>query len=359
MKKLKQAVNHLKFAAGGVRPVAGPLKVQWELTYRCNLRCTHCDIWYKPNGYELPLERKLEVIRELARENVVNISFTGGEPQILEDLPRLIRSAKDEGINVSINSNGSLMTEQNARGLVGAGLDAVYLSIDGTKPEVHDRVRGVKGSHEKVLRAVKLLQEARRNGRPKVLFNTVVNRLNLDDFTGVFALGRDLGLDGVTMSIVQNVEKFNPKDETLIREQDLPLLRSQLEKVKEIYGTMHPHGDAYLEMFPRYVEDQESLYAVRCAAGYSTVEIHPDGTVYPCLVAFARIGDLRTQSFRDVWYGEQAQEVRRRIKNCDHPICWMDCVAPLSLFLHEVRRGRVDRFMNRPFLKYVINRARA
>ena len=359
MSKLNQFFNLAKFACGSCSPTAGPLKVQWELTYLCNLRCVHCDSWARPFGNELSRERQLEVIRELAREGVLNISFSGGETMVVKHLYDLIACGKECGLNISMNSNGTLVKPDTAKSLVDSGLDAIYLSLDGTAPEVHDQVRGVKGSHQKVLEAAEHLLAARRNGRPKIYFNTVVNRINLEDFPGVLEIARRIGIDGGTISLIQATPNFNAKPESLLRDEDVPVLCRQVERLKGEFEDRHPHTADYLDEFATYVRDPEQLKKYRCSAGYAVAEIHPEGKVYPCLVAFSEMGDLRTSSFHDIWYSEKAESIRRDIKEGRHPICWIDCVAPLNLVLENIRKAKFIRLANATLLKYAFMRGSA
>ncbi|MBI1850842.1 MAG: radical SAM protein [Planctomycetes bacterium] len=359
MSKIQQLVNLGKFACGSCAPTAGPLKVQWELTYLCNLRCVHCDSWARPFGNELTPARQLEVIRELAAEGVMNISFSGGETMVVRHLNDLIACGKECGLNISINSNGTLVKPDTAAKLVATGLDTIYLSLDGTAPEVHDAVRGVKGSHQKVLEAAEHLLAARKNGRPKIYFNTVVNRINLADFPGVLEIARRIGIDGGTISLIQSTPNFNAKPESLMRDEDLPLLRKQVERLKHEFENFHPHTADYLDEFETYVKDPEQLKRYRCAAGYAVAEIHPEGKVYPCLVAFAEMGDLRTHSFREIWYSKKSDAIRKDIKEGRHPICWIDCVAPMNLVLDNLRKVNVVKLANATLLKYAFMRGTA
>jgi len=53
MNKAKHILNLLNFCRGGYVPITGPLKVFFEITFRCNFRCKNCDIWKKPKGDEI------------------------------------------------------------------------------------------------------------------------------------------------------------------------------------------------------------------------------------------------------------------------------------------------------------------
>ena len=94
MKNFRQVANVLKFAGGGIRPLAGPLKVQWDILYRCNSRCVTCDRWQAAEGSDnMPLEREKRLLDELALLGTFSVAFSGGEPFLRKDIFDLFRHA--------------------------------------------------------------------------------------------------------------------------------------------------------------------------------------------------------------------------------------------------------------------------
>ena len=119
------------------RPLAGPLMVNFLVTYRCDSRCFMCD-WRRPSFYrergsaELDTAEAKRVIDQVAALGAVGLNLTGGEPTLRPDCFELAAHAKGRGLFVNLNSNGqSLADPARVDALLAAGVDAVNLSIDG------------------------------------------------------------------------------------------------------------------------------------------------------------------------------------------------------------------------------------
>jgi len=134
-----------------------PPVVVWNFTNVCNLRCKHC---YQSAGKKLPhelsLEKRLDVIDQLAKEDVFSIAFSGGEPLMDKDIWKVIKRAKENFMYVSVATNGTLITPQVAKRLSDVGVDYVEISLDSVNPEKHDEFRGVKGAWIKQLPELKM-----------------------------------------------------------------------------------------------------------------------------------------------------------------------------------------------------------
>ena len=117
-----------------------------EVTRRCDLRCTFCFA----NGGEAGGDPSFDALRS-AVDDIVRLAgapllqFSGGEPTLRDDLPALIRYAKEAGCSYTqVNTNGIRLAEDPAyvRRLKEAGLDIVFLQFDGTDDEVFRILRG-------------------------------------------------------------------------------------------------------------------------------------------------------------------------------------------------------------------------
>ncbi|MBN2026749.1 MAG: radical SAM protein, partial [Actinobacteria bacterium] len=139
-------------------PYSGSL----ELTHRCNLSCRHC-YQFSPAGGEMTTGQWLKVLEELAAAGCLFISFTGGEPLLRDDLPRLLEAAAGMDYAVTLQTNAVLIDASFARMLGNMTKLRVDVSIYGDNPATHDRFTGMEGSFAASLRAVEMLRE---NGVP-------------------------------------------------------------------------------------------------------------------------------------------------------------------------------------------------
>jgi radical SAM protein with 4Fe4S-binding SPASM domain len=135
--------------AGAPAPSAAERRpvVVWNVTRTCNLRCLHCYSDSAARRYpgELTTGEAREVIRDLAAFRVPAVLFSGGEPLLRRDLFALVAGARRLGLRPTLSTNGTLITEEMARRIRGAGFTYVGISLDGIG-EVHDYFRGMRGA---------------------------------------------------------------------------------------------------------------------------------------------------------------------------------------------------------------------
>lgn len=263
----------------------------------------------------MPLEREKRLLDELADLGTFSVAFSGGEPFLRKDIFELFKHARSRGMTTSVNSNGLLITDAVAERIVGSGLDMIYLSLDGGCPETNDYIRGVPGSFEKTFTAIERLQKARKD-RPKIFINCTVNNRNVGELVDLVRRARAANVDGVTIQPAHNCEdmEFSLPDDLILSESSIPRFEEQLAILKRDYSDMFPMMDEYFAQFGTFVRDPAALYRYRCVAAYTTVQIHPNGDVYSCPVAFEKMGSLMTSSFRDIWFSEGADDLRTSIK---------------------------------------------
>jgi radical SAM protein with 4Fe4S-binding SPASM domain len=165
----------------------------WESTLRCNLRCSHCGSSCETRSplSELGTAEVLRILDTIAEDfdpSRIFVSITGGEPLLREDLVEVVAHMTRLGMRSCIVTNGTLLGEEAARRLVGAGMRSVTISCDGLEAE-HEAVRG-KGTHRKALAAI---GTARRAGFALVEAITCVRPANLRSLAGIERAVRDAG----------------------------------------------------------------------------------------------------------------------------------------------------------------------
>src|SRR5580704_11059162 len=159
-----------------------PVHVVWELTLACNLRCQHCGSRAGvARRDELSTAECLDVIRQLADLGTREVSLIGGEAYLRRDWLVIVKAIADAGMHCGMQTGGRALTEEKIRQAVAAGLRTLGVSIDGPA-WVHDRLRGVPGSYERALEAVRAA--VRVGLTPGV--NTQINALSQPYLRDVF-----------------------------------------------------------------------------------------------------------------------------------------------------------------------------
>ena len=294
-----------------------PPVVVWNFTNVCNLRCKHC---YQSAGKKLPdelsLEKRLDVIDQLASEDVFSIAFSGGEPLMDKDIWKVIERAKKNYMYVSVATNGTLITPQIAKRLSDVGVDYVEISVDSADPKKHDEFRGVKGAWERTISGIKNAVAERTY---QVGLAPTITRMNFDELDDLIDLAVKLKVDKFFAF------NFIPVGEgkNLI---DLDLTPEQREKMLNIlYEAYVEKGIVSLTTCPQYarVAMQKSRGSITptshytaakgekahllaefiggCGVGRAYCAIQPDGIITPCVYMPIKVGDLKKQTFREIW----------------------------------------------------------
>ena len=138
-----------------------PVRVMFELTYRCNFKCKHC---YVPHKYqrsygELKTREVFAILDQLKKIGCFYLGFTGGEPFMRKDALKIFRYAKNCGFEVIIYSNGSLIDAKIASELAELRLNKVDITIPAMSRMPFENITGLKGSHAKVFKAIQLLKK--------------------------------------------------------------------------------------------------------------------------------------------------------------------------------------------------------
>ena len=145
-----------------------PILCNYYVTYRCNAKCLFCDIWKKKN-YQETLDCSLEDVAhnlpQLKKIGIKFIDFTGGEPLLHPELPKMLQLAKCHRFCTSITTNCRLY-QHRATELKGL-ISLLHFSLDSMDKKKNDRIRG-KGSYASVMESIEVAKSL--GERPDLLF---------------------------------------------------------------------------------------------------------------------------------------------------------------------------------------------
>ncbi|RLC32249.1 MAG: 12,18-didecarboxysiroheme deacetylase [Deltaproteobacteria bacterium] len=168
--------------------------VVWNVTRACNLNCVHCyaRAGEQASDSELTYDQGIHLIDDFAEFGVPVVLFSGGEPLMRSDLPRLASYAVKRGMRAVISTNGTLITREKAEELKEIGLSYVGVSLDGME-EINDRFRGKAGAFRKALAGIANCREAGL----KVGLRFTINRMNVQEIPRIFDLLEEYGIPRV------------------------------------------------------------------------------------------------------------------------------------------------------------------
>jgi len=251
------------------------------ITFRCQCRCVHCYARGRTpdDREELTTEEAKWVLDQARRLGVLQVTFSGGEPLLRDDVAELVRHARRLGLITRISTNGLLLNRDRVAKLKDAGLTLCGVSIDDADPQTHDRLRGLPGLYARALDGIGNLRDL---GVPCEILTHGARR-NVD--AGVkrtIALGRQLGVQSVYVFFPIASGAWEEDFEQLLTEQE----KAQLRKLHTITFS---HVEIPTPASPCCVLNRSVLY------------VSPYGDVTPCpFIPFA-VGNVRSHALRQLW----------------------------------------------------------
>jgi radical SAM protein with 4Fe4S-binding SPASM domain len=274
------------------------LIIAWEVTSACNLKCEYCraSATRSPDEDELTSEEALRFIDSVSPLNPM-IILSGGEPLLRPDIFELARHASAQGIRVALATNGTLLSPEMADKIRESGIKRVSISLDGASPEIHDASRG-EGCFQKVLRGIESL-------RRKLPFqiNMTITRSNVAEVENMMDLAQDLG--AVALHLFFLVPTGRGREDELVSPQEQDELLRQVarectRRPMEIKVTCAPQFTRIMrEELTK--EEREKMMGSACLAGTGFVFVSRRGEVCPCGYLPVVAGNIRQESFVDIW----------------------------------------------------------
>jgi radical SAM protein with 4Fe4S-binding SPASM domain len=267
-----------------------PWSVHFELSYRCNLRCSHCYVVQDKSDYELNLSEIKRLIKELAQIGVISLTFSGGEIFLRKDILDILNFATKR-FYVFLLTNGTLIDEKIAQKLKELGILRVEISLYGRK-EIHDEITRTSGSFDKVMGSLRYLNKA---GVP-VTLKCMAMKENLEEYSYLKEIAEHFGAG------------FKPGF----------LIYPKVNASKEPCNLRVP--ESCFKQLPKWlpstnmIETETKVYQLStnnwiCNAGRIFCSITPSGDVHPCVMLPWNLGNLRQNSFRSIWQTEVCQEL--------------------------------------------------
>lgn len=268
-----------------------PLVVFWELTRKCNLSCRHCYTHSFQQGFQLEKQELFKILKILCSKKIFSIGLGGGEPLVVKEVVEIASYAYDNGIDVSISTNGTPLTPKKARALKNAGVSLIQVSVDGNQA-THDYIRG-DDNHQKAFRAISILRDEGIVAR----VGFTVNRLNYSEIENVFKQTQKIGADWFIafryMSSGREGDELALSQEQL-RQATLTLMALQTDHPQKVFFEK-------LLFFPYLIGDQYQSRKI-CNAGKSILNIKADGSVTPCPhMSTPVVGNILRDDFDTIW----------------------------------------------------------
>ncbi len=303
---------YLKLAAPSKPKVSDrfvPLVVSWNVTRKCNLKCSHCYInaaQEELNG-ELSTEEAKRLIDQICEVSRPLLILSGGEPLLRKDIFELIRYGTEKGLRMGLGSNGSLLDGTAAKKLKDAGVKTASISLDSCNPTRHDEFRGVTGSWEKAVRAIKALKE---NG-VLVQVNTTVTQHNYNEIDEIMALAEQLGVENFHLFFLVPTGR-GVKIADISPAMYETMIKTTFAKTSKHSLNIRP---SCAPQFMRIAKDMNldmRQWIRGCIAGLYYCRVYPNGDITPCPYLPIKLGNIREKSFSEIWF---TSEVFKKLRD--------------------------------------------
>lgn len=312
------------------KPVAKPHWIYVSLSHKCNLSCKMCVVKKLLPGIELEKDIVDKMFSEVASwQSDPTVVLTGGEPFLRNDIFEIISDAVSKGINIEAVSNGTLIDKKLAHLIAGSGLSNIAISLDGASAETHDLIRGKDGTHERALKALENLKEAKSYMGSGIQISAWITIMsdNIKELSGIAFEADRAGAECIVYHplIVEQADMMMTKKsgDSWIRNADIDILRRELRLLQDfknkkgkIVFLHEPH------LFIKYFEGSLSVSDWTCNP-FVFINIGPNGVVSCC--GEPSYGDLHFQSLHECLSSDSARKVRKRMKACSTPClqtCW-------------------------------------
>lgn len=277
-----------------------PLYCEWEITSRCNMRCSFCSTWTDNRNSKKDISTKdaISIIDQLAELGTKIIHFSGGEPTLREDLSKLISYAQSKKILVALTTNGSASNEITKKI---ANADIIRVSIDGPE-KFHDNIRQCPGAYKKAISSINVLKEMNKNPQITTVYAFSSSK---DILSELVATAKELNV-----KIVINIQgvNINLKEKGSLNGHKSNLYKEYMNTIAELRNKF-PNTVLNCEPIPAIIK-KGGLDKFGCRVMDVSISIKSDGNVsLPC-TGLSKL-DFGKASLKQIFYSQDAIKIAK------------------------------------------------
>lgn len=332
MNIIERIQRHLRIASKAYQKAPSPPFLVLFINSICNMKCEHCFYWTSLNKKDdLSLEELVKLSESLGK--IENLNLSGGEPFLRKDFSEVCRQfISHNGVRqIYVPSNGYFTERtitQISRTLEAPELElfVIELSLDGM-PEFHDEFRVARNSFRKAMETYDALVELQeRDPRLRIHCISTATDKNMDQIRQLttYLYDRCPKMDHHNLAIIRGDRK-NPTLEGpgLKQYEDLYDYVQRLWSPREEgrYGSI---VEPMLQ-WAKVETVRQQRQVVPCRAGRLSAVVYANGDVGVCEI-HEPLGNLRQQTFTEIWNSEKANRLRDSIRAGD-------CYCTTEVFL--------------------------
>jgi len=309
-----------------------PSSIQIGITDRCNLKCIHCDIWKSPKRPELSLQEWIEIIARIKEWlGPFRLDIAGGEPFIRQDVVGIIEFCNSHQIQPVVTTNATLLNDETIDILSKIDTLTLNISLDSSSARMHDYLRGMVGTHEKVMEALGKFKA--RDKKCLITIAVILMGYNYGEIIKIIKHAFQEGLaEGVNFQALDHNFSAPYESDWFARNALWPSADQRDEfcaTINEVIalkksGAVIYNSIVQLEKFKEYFRHPELYSGGPCNVGDANFIIGPAGEVLLCWNK-QPVADIRGADLEAVWNSPLAEEVRVAIKDCKRTCRILNC----------------------------------
>lgn len=332
--------------------------VVWEFTLDCNLKCIHCGSNAgRKRSDELTTPEAERLCHDLKKTGCRGITLMGGEPLLRKDFWHIASLIRDLGMELTVITNGTVYGRETFSKLRSLDPRTVAVSLDASKPELHDQIRDRKGSFEKTC---DFMNSALKEGLP-VSVITTVHKMNLKELPAIRALllGRNIAWQ---IQIAGSEGRRFPK-ELLLDEEDfysvgMFIASTRKEYTVEQMPVIGAHDLGFNSMMLNNISLAHEWTG--CKAGISVLGIQSNGNIKGCLSMDDSTieANVRNMDICGLWNSESSFSYSRRFTAGDAGANCAGCdyIDKCKGGCNEMSLMKTGQMHNDPYCFYAIEK---
>lgn len=304
-----------------------PKWMAWEITRRCNLKCVHCRSSSKLEAAEHPdfsFAEATRVLDDISSYAAPVVVLSGGEPLLREDVFDIAAYGTTKGLRICLATNGTLVTDEICKKIKESGISMVSLSLDGSTAKTHDNFRDAGGAFDGTINAAGLFKQ----NNIKFLINSSFTKRNQEEIPKLYKLAKKVGAVAWYMFMIVPTGRGEEIMSELIameEYEDILKWHYEMEKNEDELLVRPTCAPSYYRVVLQQKKAQGDEFARRslqfstgggkgCLAGQLICLINVDGDVLPCSYFPMAAGNIRTQSFKNIWQNSGLFQDMRNFK---------------------------------------------
>lgn len=311
----------------------GPYFVQMDVTHACNLKCLFCNtqhpkLWHHPIDYSTYMDFDFykTILGDLGQIGLRALTFTGtGEPTLNKHFVEMVSFATRLGIKTSVNTNG-LLDEEKVFAIIDAGIGKINISLNAATPETHAEICGLNSTKpfEKIMRAIEAINGCRRKrdkSKIPIRLSFVLTAINYHETIEMIELAKKLDADTVLFIIGAEMDRAEETKYLMISGEDKLERTYRLLRQAADLGWKYKIQTNAMELAKQgkergfYREGKSDIYeTLPCLVGWYFANITAAGLVLPCCQCSEPMGDLKKNSFKEIWFSKHYRNFRKSYK---------------------------------------------